>query len=304
MLIDLLVGVELVPLDDGSTKIVHLEEGAPAADSGLLPGDVVVNVDGTDSKGLSADEVALLLRGKADTKASVRVQRRPVDATSGGRGELLDFTIVRRPFKLREVAFSVEKVRGKRVGVISAKSFSQNTRAQVTQAMEAFHTQGSQVDSIVLDLRNNGGGLLQGGVETAALFLPPGKVVVFVVDKTGREAAEMVLPQSVISTDSELPDLRTPLYILVNSNTASAAEVLAAALKENGRATLVGEQTFGKGVIQTLSALRGGAGVAVTIAQYETPLHNNINKKGIPVDKALPDCKPLDAASVCVEPLL
>ena len=147
--------------------------------------------------------------------------------------------------------------------------------------MESLHQSG--VSTIVMDMRNNGGGLLQGAVETASLLIPPGKIVVFVVGKDGLAEAKQTLPSDIDSGDTELPDLNTPLYILVNGNTASAAEVLSAALRENGRAQLVGEKTFGKGVIQNLQPLSKG-GIAVTIAKYETPLHHNINKVGIPVD--------------------
>jgi len=134
------------------------------------------------------------------------------------------------------------------------------------------------VQAIVLDLRNNGGGLLQGAVQTSNVFLPPGKTVVFVSGKDGESRPQDTLPNGLPVQGTAVPDLRTPLYIVINGNTASAAEVLAAGLKENGRATLVGEKSFGKGIIQNLQELRQGSGVAITIAKYETPLHNNINK--------------------------
>ena len=118
----------------------------------------------------------------------------------------------------------------KSVAFITIKSFSSVTSDEVTKAMEDIHSVGP-VDAIVIDLRNNGGGLLQGAVQTSNLFLPPGKIVVFVVSKEGKVDAQQTLPNGVASADINLPDLRTPLYVLVNSNTASAAEVLAAALK-------------------------------------------------------------------------
>jgi carboxyl-terminal processing protease len=123
----------------------------------------------------------------------------------------------------------------KSVAFITVKSFSSVTADEVTKAMENIHSAGP-VDAIVIDLRNNGGGLLQGAVQTSNLFLTPGKIVVFVVSKEGRYDAQQTLPNGIDSTDINLPDLNTPLYILVNSNTASAAEVLAAALKVNARA--------------------------------------------------------------------
>ena len=291
------VGCELLLKDDGTIKISGLQEDSPAFKSGLLPGDIINNVDGTETLGLSAEEVALLLRGKKDTKASVRILR-------GNNNEQIDYTVLRQPFKLKGVTSSMQNINGKSVGLIVIRSFSSSTRDDVMHAIEAFDAKpGDRYDSLVLDMRNNGGGLLQAAVETAQLFVAPGKMVVYVVDKEGKTEAQQTLQSGVPSADVNLPNLRTPLYVLVNSNTASAAEVLSAALKENDRAKLVGEKTFGKGVIQTLQELKGGAGVAVTIARYETPNHNNINKIGIPVDTNVA-CEASEPAADCIKRFL
>jgi carboxyl-terminal processing protease len=291
------VGCELLATDDGRVKIVHLEEEGPAFVSGIQPGDLIIDVDGTPTKGLSPEEVALLLRGKPGTKASILISRE-------NRKDIplkKDFSVIRRKFKLKGVTSSRSSINSKDTGLITVRSFSSTTRDDVMHALEAFDAEADhRVQVLVLDLRNNGGGLLQGGVETANLFLAPGKIVVYVVDKDGRTTVEQTLTNGVPSGDINLPDQRTPLYVLVNGNTASAAEVLSAALKENDRAILVGEKTFGKGVIQTLSEVKGGAGVAVTIAKYETPLHNNINKVGIPVDKEV-ECSALDSTEDCAK---
>ena len=269
------VGLELLAnVDDGSVRVVNVADGSPAIGSGILPGDVLLNVDGSPTEGLSPEEVASLIRGQRDTKASIRIRR------GSEPGQVLDFTVVRQPFRLKGVSSQRLQVKDKEVGLITVKSFSGTTRNDIMTALESF---GGDVDVLVLDMRNNGGGLLQGAVETANLLLPPGKVVVFTVAKDGLQEVQQTLPGGTPSNDPRLPDLKTPLYILVNKNSASAAEVLAAALKENGRAKLVGEKTFGKGIIQNVQELRQG-GVAVTVAKYETPLHNNINKVGIPVD--------------------
>lgn len=162
------------------------------------------------------------------------------------------------------------------------------------------------MDMLLLDMRNNAGGLLEGAVETANLFLPPGKIVVFSVAKDGQPRALQTLPGVIdgeAAGNSALPDLTTKLYILVNENTASAAEVLSAALKENNRATLIGHRTFGKGLIQTLEPLSQG-GVAITTAKYETPLHNNINKIGLPVDKEATTCTSDTLAQDCLAAVL
>lgn len=268
------VGIQLLGDDNVNTIITSVENDSPAATSGLMKGDVILNVDGSNTQDISPEEVAALLRGKSDTKASIRVSR---------NDKILDFSIIRKPFKLSNVNYSLEKIKNKNVGIIRIKSFSSTTNAEVTKAMEYFN---GEADVIVLDLRNNGGGLLQAAVEISNLFLSPGKIVTFVVNKEGLSEAQMTVPSGVKSNNVFLPDINTKIYILVNKDTASAAEVFSAALKENNRALIIGEKTFGKGVIQTLSELRQG-GISVTIAKYETPNHNNINKVGIPVDKSV-----------------
>jgi carboxyl-terminal processing protease len=275
------LGVELIP-DSASavgTVIARIEDGSPAKEAGLQRGDKVLNVDGTDATALSPEEVAAIMRGKEGTKASVRVAR---------GGSEVDVSALRRAITLKGVSYSTVSAGGKKVGYVKVRSFASNTRQEVTSALESLHREDvlRRMDALVLDLRDNGGGLLQGAVETSNLLLPSGKTVVFVVTKEGNTQADQTLPNQVLSADPALPDLTTPTYVWVNGATASAAEVFAAALQENGRATLVGEKTFGKGIIQNLQQLRQG-GVAVTTARYETPLHNNINKvspQAAPID--------------------
>jgi carboxyl-terminal processing protease len=268
------IGVELTNSEDkniAGVPVPRVEDGSPAMEAGIKSGDILINVDGTSLEKVSAEEAALLLRGKEGTKVSVRVLR-------GGSNQL-DFTIIRRPITLKGVASTVKVVKGKNVAVVSVRSFSGTTAGEIQRIFEKLHNSKTEFAGIVLDLRNNGGGLLQGAVETANVFMPPGKIVVFVVSKEGASRVERTLPGTLDSTDTQLPDLETPLYVLINGNTASAAEVLAAALKENDRAKLVGEQSFGKGIIQTVEEVGStGAGVSVTIAKYETPNHNDINK--------------------------
>jgi len=174
--------------------------------------------------------------------------------------------------------------------VVRIKNFSGTTADTVKEQLEELKKKGAQ--HFVLDLRGNPGGLLPGGVDTASLFLEANKPVVFVADKNGVVDAQSTFKDGV--------DLETPLVILVDRNTASAAEVMTAALQENKRALVAGEQSFGKGIVQTIRQLEAGknGGVAVTIARYETPEHHNINKQGITVDvKTNVDCEKDDALS-------
>ena len=163
-----------------------------------------------------------------------------------------------------------------KVGVIRIKSFSGTTADTVKGAYEELKKKGVQA-FLTIDVRGNPGGLLPGGVDTVSLFLSENKPAVFVVDKKGIVDSQATFGPGI--------DLESPLVVLVNGNMASAAEVFTAARKENGRAVIAGKQTFGKGIVQTIRELSNeNGGVAITVARYETPKHNDINKQGIPVN--------------------
>jgi len=263
--------------------VAEVEKGSPAEAAGLLSGDQLVSVDGTPTKGLLVDDCAGILRGPAGTKVGV------VAKGKGGGGGPKDLIITRQVIKIQSVEASVQRLKGKPVGVIRIRSFSQTTADTVAAELDKLEKQG--IAALVLDLRGNPGGFLGGGIDTARLFLPSYEKIVSVVGRTG-------IVEDYQTTD-EGRETAKPLFILVDKRTASASEVLSAALKENGRAKLVGEKTFGKGVVQTIEQVGQGCGVSVTIAAYSTPLGNNINKKGIEVD--LPSqCEPSDAAVTCL----
>jgi len=158
-----------------------------------------------------------------------------------------------------------------KVGLIRIRNFSTSTADDVKKALEGFQSKGLQ--KLVLDLRGNTGGFFPGGVDVAKLLLPQGRDVTFVTDYKGAELGYQTFGEGL--------DTTTPLYVLVDAKTASASEILASALQDNGRATLVGTKTFGKAVIQNVAALSDGSAVVVTTAKYETPKRTNINKRGI-----------------------
>lgn len=278
------VGVELAQSKENMRVVASdVEPNGPAARGGLQRDDVFLEVDGVrfDDGKATPDDVAVVVRGPEGSKVGLVMER---------EGKTVDFILTRAPIKITSVRSYIgdkSGVNGK-VGVIRIKSFSGTTAATVKTELESLKKQGAK--NFVLDLRGNPGGLLPGGVETASLFLDDNKEVVFVVNKNGVVDAQKTFTTGI--------DLDSPLVLLVDKNTASAAEVMTAALKENGRATVAGEQTFGKGIVQTIRQLEGGenGGVAVTIARYETPEHHDINKQGIPVDvKASVDCGKDDA---------
>jgi carboxyl-terminal processing protease len=277
------VGIEISVNSQGRVIAADVEEKSPAKTSGIQAGDVFVQVDGTDfAVGATPDDVALKLRGPKGSRVGVVMER---------NGKQLDYILTREPITITAVRSYLSNMSGVgKVGVVRIKSFSGTTAKIVSEKLADLKNKGAQ--AFVIDVRGNPGGLLPGGVDTAALFLEESQPIVFVVDKKGT-----IDSQSSLSTGPEVDD--RPLIVLVDSNTASAAEVFTAALKENQRALIVGEQTFGKGIVQTIRPLTDNhGGVAITVARYETPQHHDINKQGIPVDVSAPvDCSKEDATA-------
>ncbi|CAM9662014.1 unnamed protein product, partial [Hapterophycus canaliculatus] len=192
----------------------------------------------------------------------------------------------------KAVRSEVRSTGGKKVGIVTVKVFSKDTfedvRAELARAVDE---EGAQ--SIVLDLRHNPGGFFPGGIDVARLFLPADEKIVSVVDRNGISDT-----YETIAT-GQFPEV--PLVVVVDEKTASASEILSAALKDNGRAKLAGHKTFGKAKVQTLNQIFDGSGVAVTISLYKTPSGADINGKGIPVDFPSQCPYPGDALA-CVPP--
>ncbi|CAN8075895.1 unnamed protein product [Agarophyton chilense] len=260
------VGVEMFPARvDDKLKVTAPVDDSPAQRAGVRPADIIRFIDGEDTSNLSPDEAAARIRGIPGTTVTLSVVH------DGGSGKEESFTMIREKLKLKSVKASMPKPNEL---YIKIKQFSSTTADDLKAALKDYDNK--KIDRIILDLRNNSGGYFPGGVDVARLFLREGTPIVYVMDKSN-------IPDEIGTfTDGILTD--SPMCVLVNSGTASASEILAGALKDNGRAKLAGEQTFGKGVVQTVSQLSNGSGIAVTVARYETPSHININKIGITPD--------------------
>jgi carboxyl-terminal processing protease len=196
-----------------------------------------------------------------------------------GVNEPADLDVVRERIALNPVYADLRTQPGKaagsaptKIGYIRLNQFNANATSEVASAIKRLEKQGAE--NYILDLRSNPGGLLQAGIEVARLWLDAGTIV-YTVNRQGIEGNFEATGQALT---------QDPLVVLVNQGTASASEILAGALKDNHRATIVGERTFGKGLIQSLFDLSDGSGLAVTVAKYETPAHIDINKQGIKPD--------------------
>ena len=264
-----LTGVGLQIALDGKTgdlQVVSPIAGSPAEKAGIKPHDLILAIDGVSTKQISLDEAAARMRGPIGTTVTLRV------ATNGQEPQ--DINLVRDLISLNPVVAELRSPPERSpIGYIRLTQFNANAAKEVANAITEFESQGA--DAYILDLRNNPGGLLQAGIDIARLWLNRGTIV-YTVNRQG-------IFGSFDAYGSPLT--QDPLVVLVNGGTASASEILAGALQENDRAQLVGEKTFGKGLIQSLFELSDGSGLAVTVAKYETPKHHDINKLGIMPDR-------------------
>ena len=233
------------------TMIVEPYEGMPAAESGLKPGDLLLEIDGKDLKGNS--DVSTLLRGQVNTSFKLKVKR-------PGVKDPLEFTIVRRSIQMPTIPYYA--MMDNQVGYINLNSFSGNPSKDFKKAFLDLKKQG--ITSLVIDIRDNGGGLLEQAVEIANYFLPRGKVIVTTKGKVKQAS-------STYKTLREPLDLDIPIAVLVNSGTASASEILSGALQDLDRAVIIGNRTFGKGLVQVPRSLPYGGNMKVTTSKYYIP---------------------------------
>lgn len=260
--------VVIAPLDD-----------SPAAEARILSGTEVLSVDGKPTDSLGLEGAAARLRGMAGSVVEIRVREQG--------GAVRDVRLTRRKVDLLPVRSQRMLVRGHSLGYLRITQFSEPVPAQVEKALLAFRQaspQGRPVEAMILDLRNNSGGLVSAGLAVANGLLA-GDPIVETQDRSGITASQQSSVEQLFAG---------PMLTLVNGGTASASEILAGALQDNGRSRLAGSQTFGKGLIQTLIPLGDGSGLAVTVAHYLTPSGRDIQSLGITPDIVLPQPEPLN----------
>ena len=253
---------------NGHIVVLATMKGSPAETAGLKPGDEIIKVNDEDCTTKNSTEVSNKIKGEEGTTVKLEILR---------DNQTLTFEVKRENIKVNPVE---GKVLSDNIGYIKFTSFDETTAEDFKATYQDLAKQN--IKSLIIDLRNNGGGLVDQAVDIADYFLEKDQVVLYEVDKNQNE---------ILEVSENDPIINMPVVILTNENTASASEILAGALKDYGKATIVGTTTYGKGVIQEILTFKDGSGLKITTKEYQTPNHNKINKVGIQPDEVveLPD---------------
>jgi len=243
--------------------VIEAIENSPAIKAGLKSGDEILAIDGKSTLKMTVEDASKLIRGRIGTSVSLDLER---------LSNKFNVKLTRATIEVPTVRSTLKQETGRRVGYIKLQEFSSHAADQMRVAIRKLNDQ--KVDSYVLDLRGNPGGLLNASIEIARMWLDDGHIVK-TVDRKG-------LSEQTTANGTAITKL--PLAVLVDGNSASASEILTGALKDNKRAVVVGSQTFGKALVQSVHELGDGSGLAVTIAHYYTPNGTDINHKGIAPD--------------------
>ena len=265
------VGIGIYMIKDEKTnrvKVLSPIKNSPAETAGIQPGDLIIAVNGKEYTGDEMTQMSNDIKGEEGTEVTLTILR---------NNESLEIKVKREKIKVNPVE---SKVLENNIGYIAFTSFDETTAEDFKSKFEELQKQN--IKSLIIDLRNNGGGLVDQAVDIAGYVLDKDSVVLYEVDKNGNE---------VVEKTTTAPIIDMPIIILTNENTASASEILAGALKDFGKAKTVGIKTYGKGVIQEILSVKDGSGIKITTSEYQTPNRNKINKIGIEPDEKveLPD---------------
>ena len=249
-------------------QVLSTIKGGPAEKAGIQAGDLIISVDGVEYKAGDMTTASNNIKGEEGTKVTVELLR---------GAETVKYELTREKVKVNQVE---GKVISNNIGYIKFTSFDETTAEDFKAKYEELSKQN--IKSLIIDLRNNGGGIVDQALEIADYMTDKDSVLLYEVDKNNKETVKKA---------KEDPIINMPIIILTNENTASASEILAGALKDLGKAKTVGTTTYGKGVIQQILKLNDGSGLKITIEEYQTPNKNKINKVGIEPDEKveLPD---------------
>lgn len=263
------IGIYMVKDQDANkVKVLATIKDSPAEKAGILAGDLIVSVDGVQ---YTADEMSTAsskIKGEIGSTVKIEILR---------NNETMNFEVKRENIKVNPVE---SKVLSNNIGYIGFSSFDEGTSDEFKSKYEELKKQG--IKSLIIDLRNNGGGIVDEALKIADYILDKDSVILYEVDKNQNEK---------VKKSEENPIINVPIIVLTNGNTASSSEILAGALKDLGKAKIVGTKTYGKGVIQQILKLQDGSGLKITTEKYLTPNKTEINKVGIEPDEKveLPD---------------
>lgn len=261
------IGAELDQDSAGNVVVMSPIDGSPASNAGVLAKDVITTINGQSTSGMSVNDAVNKIRGPKGSKVMLGILR--------GGDQQLTLTITRDTIS---VPTATSKILDDNIGYLQVSQFSDDTYSLVQKAVSTFQQHG--VKKIVLDLRDNPGGEVDTAQNIASMWLPHGKLIM--QEKRGSKVVD-----SYRSTGED-PLKGMPTAVLVNSGSASASEITALALRDNKAATIIGEKSYGKGVVQSVIPFADGSELKVTIAKWYSPNDTSINKKGITPDQAVP----------------
>lgn len=311
----------IVEMKSQLVTIVSTFKGSPAAQAGIEPGDIIVQVDGVSTEGQNLNQVVTKIKGDDGSVVRLTVYRPPAPKTTATTvaesqekteretsaasqvaagsaqlppdGHMKEYTITRKTIDVPVAEATTLTAGSKKVRLISLLTFSDGAARELRKEVDVA-VKSDKVAAIILDLRSNGGGLLDEAVAVASIFIPEG---VIVTTEGLHSPKEVYKASGGAYTD-------VPLYLLIDSYTASASEIVSGALQDDGRATLLGETTFGKGLVQSVKPLSNGGAVKVTTAVYLTPKGRDINETGISPDIKAPDDPGTTEVDECVQAAL
>lgn len=281
------LGIE-VGMEDGFVKVISPIEDTPAFKAGLQSGDLIIKLDDKSTKGMSLNDAVKIMRGKPGTSLNVQILRKGQDAP-------FDVKITRAQIKSQSVK---AKLIQEDYGYIRVTQFQERTGEDVAKSInKLFDENKKPLNGLVLDMRNNPGGLLNAAVAVSAAFIPEGELVVYTEGRARDSKMHLTaIPENFIRDPKnnyieELPSeiKKTPLVVLVNNGSASASEIVAGALQDHKRALIVGTKSFGKGSVQSILPMNNGTAIKLTTARYFTPNGRSIQAKGIDPDIVVED---------------
>ncbi len=262
------IGVSVQASKEGYIKAISVFDNSPAKEAGIMPGDYITKVNGTAFGADQLEEAVAEIKGEPGTSVNLTILRVEENSTNSKE---FDVKVDRADVNVDTIDDDIVEIDGKKIGYIHIMAFDDVTWNDFSESFNRLKSQ--DIDGLILDVRNNPGGALDVVINIADNFLDEGTIVT-TKEKDGSETVE--------KSNADFDDI--PLTIIQNENSASASEILAGALKDRGRAKVVGTQSFGKGVVQKIFNLQNGAGAKITISEYFTPNGTQINKVGVTPD--------------------